>query len=691
MGWALKQPAVWITRLLTVILCYAAGVAAGNDDLTQVDVQVDPTSSVSTGTSTERPSQPLPRNLHNLFCIVLSGFVVAWAVKISLQLLKVGDLKVRLARAQSLQLEGMSVYADDFQLLIRQHFNQILRIRRTVPPKPMSRYSMSIHIHPDSMAVCSGDAPPQGENPARSSGAFGVKFTADAMAPCSVRLFWGVSAAACNEFVQKHQADDTAAGRRNGGIRGGRGRGVGPLSAAPSWASRSGSATQESQRSLLEMEEMDGHAAGSNLSSGETALGLFPAGQYVVQSRDFFLPAGAGQRYATPAGDLVAQSQLPFDLRAMWLRDGSQMPEDGSLIMPLVIVALAQNRSSHELGSVQGRSVSEAHGQISFVRFNGVSESTGLPQGPEVVRQLSFGAGAAFEVQGVFGFEEDGGEGDCMICYSRPKNVLLLPCRHCSVCHPCLRSLRDEKCPLCRSVFSSYATFPISRERTISSGSNSPMAGVAGNMMPAVAPVVAPLPSQAAATTSVAPAPVAAPSAPAPAPTTVTAEDESGQQASAPSHLRPPIDPLAQRAAAAAAAELRAAACRDAGTDSSDPASAAPPADTRQARDVQLCRPRGVAPAARNTSQGQRHSGRARFADPAADPGLAGAAGGGGGQLGRQGSTRLPGSEQPEPESSEASELVQREPQASSASAVESEEETSLIVGGGDSLAGEGP
>merc|ERR1712217_393315 len=50
-----------------------------------------------------------------------------------------------------------------------------------------------------------------------------------------------------------------------------------------------------------------------------------------------------------------------------------------------------------------------------------------------------------------------------MICFSRLRNVLLLPCRHCSVCHPCLRSMRDEKCPLCRSAFSSYITFPISK------------------------------------------------------------------------------------------------------------------------------------------------------------------------------------------------------------------------------------
>merc|ERR1712232_1158057 len=63
-----------------------------------------------------------------------------------------------------------------------------------------------------------------------------------------------------------------------------------------------------------------------------------------------------------------------------------------------------------------------------------------------------------------------------MICYSRLKNVLLLPCRHCSVCHACLRSLRDEKCPLCRSAFSSYVTLPICRAGTIAQSLTDPAA-----------------------------------------------------------------------------------------------------------------------------------------------------------------------------------------------------------------------
>ena len=34
-------------------------------------------------------------------------------------------------------------------ILIRQHFNQILRIRRTVPPKLVSRCEVFAHVHPE--------------------------------------------------------------------------------------------------------------------------------------------------------------------------------------------------------------------------------------------------------------------------------------------------------------------------------------------------------------------------------------------------------------------------------------------------------------------------------------------------------------------------------------------------------------
>ena len=364
----------------------------------------------------------------------------------------------------------MSIYVNDFQMLIRQHFNQILRLRRTVPPKPVTRHELTTHVHPESISCLWVGEEDSGGGPM----GFGVEFDIDASAPCCVRLYWGLSAQACSEFVQRSQAPEHSSRRHastSSALRSLRGR----------WTGRTACANPETTRSLLEMEEL-GSAAASG--AAETSASTWTASQpsasdaneeppftsssFFAQSRDFFLPAGCGQRYVTPAGDLIHPGVLKFDMGASWLRPGqSGNAAELPAIIPLAIVVLSSGRSGsgNAAHAMQGRSVLETRGQISLVKFQSRTHNEGNSpyHTAEIFRQFCFGdSNIVFDVQGIFGFE-DAGESDCMICYARPKNVVLLPCRHCSVCHSCLRSLRDEKCPLCRSSFSSYMTCPVSR------------------------------------------------------------------------------------------------------------------------------------------------------------------------------------------------------------------------------------
>ncbi|CAK0908893.1 unnamed protein product [Prorocentrum cordatum] len=529
--------------------------------------------------------EPFPRDFHNLFVIVVFTLVLAWMAKVLYQLFRAADLNARLSRSQSLQLEGMSFYASDFQMLIRQHFNQILRIRRTVPPKPVARHALSIHLHPDTIGVLSGSGPP-GD---RASGAFGVQFACDALVPCCVKLFWGVSVPACNQFVHRlqhgSQASDEALGWWGAGRDGGAGSvrealvraGAEGGGRARRWP-RPGSSAQDTTRSLLEMEDISGRDSAPGASSGQDSQQVFQAGQYWAQSRDFYMPAGNSQRYVTPAGDLIDPAQLTFDVSAPWLRDGQAV--DDSAVMPLVIVIIAQRRPYHELGTVQGRPVVEAHGQVSFVKFRR-GEDGRAPASPEIVRQLCFGERSpAYEIHGIYGFEDEG-EGECMICYDRPKNVLLLPCHHCTVCHQCLRSLRDEKCPLCRSAFSSYVTLQFSRAAP-----------------PEVedAPAAESVPAEPAAA-------AAEPAADAERDGTQDGVEGKGEGKNAYSSPTPEMERLLFAGAAPAWAEPP-----------------APEPAARQAREALPTRPRGVAPAARTTTaQALRLSGRARFSDRAGD------------------------------------------------------------------------
>jgi hypothetical protein len=47
---------------------------------------------------------------------------------------------------------------------------------------------------------------------------------------------------------------------------------------------------------------------------------------------------------------------------------------------------------------------------------------------------------------------------DCVVCFTNPKNVILLPCRHYCICQQCSESIKyhTNQCPICRENVSRY-------------------------------------------------------------------------------------------------------------------------------------------------------------------------------------------------------------------------------------------
>lgn len=292
----------------------------------------------------------IPLSLHNLWVALLMLAMFAWFLQVLYRIFKAQIIHWRMRRSErGLLLDRMSIYATDLQDIIRQHFNQLLRIRPSVPAREIAQLYVLAHLHPESL---------------RSEIVDGEKlrlcFKVDSLQPFRVQLFWGRFR--CDELIQQLTHEDSAM----------------------SWRSA---------------------------SHGELS------------------PAGCGQE-VTVVEDL-STIKTSVDEEASADR------------IPLVICLWTP---------------SEVTEMLTFVELQTEAESSVVTV--EVMQQVVLTRGVPRKLLGIFGME---GESDveCMVCFDRRRNVIVLPCRHCSVCLPCLRSMRDERCPLCRSTFSAYLLLPL--------------------------------------------------------------------------------------------------------------------------------------------------------------------------------------------------------------------------------------
>lgn len=400
----------------------------------------------------------VPWAYHNLFVVIVAGFTLLWIAKVIHQLTQAALLRRSLDTSRPLALHRMSVYMEDFQLIIRQHFNQILRMRRTVAPGEAARYAILAHLRPESLSTF------------EEFGQLGLQFVVDTLAPCAVKLYWGVSEAACQAFLQQqnqqkqhqqmqHQMQQQleAAKTTNDSAQ--------PLLRPTATLNP----PHQSPESLVD----DAFRKNRTMQLELECRDIFAPTDHMAASASMALPQGLGQKYRTPADCTVDPNMLGFRLEA-WPDRSSGASRPGAAVspasaaagpvVPLVIAVTAKPRataSDESLSPSPPRdegSVIEGHSQVSLVKFWCGSEGWKA----EVAHQVVIGASGAQRIQGIFGFEEEAGDvWDCQVCFDRPKCVLLLPCRHCSVCELCLRSLRDERCPMCRATFSAYLLMPL--------------------------------------------------------------------------------------------------------------------------------------------------------------------------------------------------------------------------------------
>ncbi|PFH36559.1 hypothetical protein BESB_047510 [Besnoitia besnoiti] len=318
-----------------------------------------------------------------------------------------------------------------------------------------------------------------------------LEFLLDACDAATLVVYWGVDAEALQKALAK-KADEVSVSlgvldrplhfprslRRIFGAR--------RLAAC---TTRRSAAHSEASRSLLELEERDGlpsssadrddggegasrleAGAGADSALLSSSPALLSPSEYRLRSAELTVKAGMHQRVRAS----------PADRRAVLGNFAGAGGEGrGSAELPLVVVAslLAHShRRMSESGHLGAVSVSEASTHVLILRRNQLNSSS---LGLELAKEVMLGGGLvrAQERLDVYGLEEGesvGGEKECLVCMTNAKDVMLYPCRHCSLCFDCLRSLHQERCPICRSNFSAFVTFPFKRTHALLPSAASP-------------------------------------------------------------------------------------------------------------------------------------------------------------------------------------------------------------------------
>lgn len=204
------------------------------------------------------PIFAVPLSFHNFMVLLIVVPILLWIAKVAYQILMIMVVYRQLFLTRTVFLDRMSVYAQDFQQLIRQHFNQILRMRRTVPPKEVPQHQLRVHLHPESLEVTT------------SKDKVSLGFVFDASVECNISFYWGPTVEACNKLVK----DSAPCSNRS---------------------------PRESHGGSLEM----GYQPPS-LEGNGSSRPLFPDNDFLQRSQIYCMPAGLRQTFSINLHDKVS-------------------------------------------------------------------------------------------------------------------------------------------------------------------------------------------------------------------------------------------------------------------------------------------------------------------------------------------------------------------------------------------------
>ena len=121
----------------------------------------------------------IPLSFHNLWVILLMLLVLVWILQIAYRICRAEHLNWRMHHSGILFLDKLSIYAWELQRIIRQHFNQLLRIRPAVPARDIAQLKVLAHLHPESLRLSQIDQK------------ISISFQVDTLQPCKLHIHWG--------------------------------------------------------------------------------------------------------------------------------------------------------------------------------------------------------------------------------------------------------------------------------------------------------------------------------------------------------------------------------------------------------------------------------------------------------------------------------------------------------------------
>ena len=104
---------------------------------------------------TDGAAQQLPERMrqdfHNLFVMLLLALLAAWVAKVVYQIFRAAEVHFRLTRSRSLQLEAMSIYAQEFPDPHPSTLQSDPSYPKNSPTQLVSRQEVFAHVHPESI------------------------------------------------------------------------------------------------------------------------------------------------------------------------------------------------------------------------------------------------------------------------------------------------------------------------------------------------------------------------------------------------------------------------------------------------------------------------------------------------------------------------------------------------------------